>query len=514
MGVFAVGLGLAAVGTAASVASSAMAADASKKAAGASASANKKMVREQTKNVSEYKSQLDAARNAYNANITGISASISAIDPTIKIPNYSLIGEPDVYKKDKNGNVILNKKTGLPTIKNKGKASAVLEGLKAANQITENTLYQMDTVLPGAANARAKAMDTLSMWEAKLEDQYQQVQNAYPMLQKAEAGYGAASGQYQQSNQRYQEAGKLLQEQLPQLQKAREVAGEYLTGDLPDVTKKQITRAIAETGGAGYNPASAGRISGFQVPQGMLSENLAQAAEERQRFGLNAISNITGQTAQLSSGQANIAQGQSNIAQGQAGIAQGLQGVGLAYGQAGAASANIGEAVRGMQATNMAWQNLSQSFLQNVPQMMGISLAGRGQDIQKRQIEIAAQLAQQNMLANLNTQQYSANTGAAESVYNARSGLSQTQNTAQQQNIQNSLAANQANAQLISTIGQGVTDIGSAGLGAYNQYATAANASTTPMESGFYKGQIGAANAYGVAPSQVKQYGSQGWSLG
>jgi hypothetical protein len=34
------------------------------------------------------------------------------------------------------------------------------------------------------------------------------------------------------------------------------------------------------------------------------------------------------------------------------------------------------------------------------------------------------------------------------------------------------------------------------------------------MDSGFYKGQIGAANAYGVAPSQVRQYGSQGWSLG
>jgi hypothetical protein len=514
MGLAIAGLGIAAVGTAATITSSAMQADAAKKAAGAGAGAGKKFVKQQTQDVAKYDAELQSALSTYNANITGISSAISNIDPKIKIPDFSLLGTPDVYKTNKKGEIIYDKKTGLPKIKNPGKASAVLESIKAANLVTENSLYQIETVLPGAADARAKAMESLANWEQKLEQQYDQVQKAYPMLEKAEAGFGVAGEQYQRAAQRYEQAGQLLQEQLPQIAEARKVAGEYLLGDLPDVTKKQITRAIAEAGGAGYNPAAASRTSGFQIPQGMLSQNLAQAAEERQRFGLGAVGDITQQTAAMSAGQAGIAGGQSNIAQGQASIAQGLQGVGMAYGQAGAASANIGEAFRGMQGTNMAWQNLSQGFLQNVPQMMGLALTGRGQDIDKKQFEIQAALNQQNMLANLATGQFNAATNVAGNIYDARSGLTQSRYGVAQSNIQNNLAAQQANAQMVSDIGQGIGQLGTAGMAAYNQYATAAGASTTPMDSGFYKGQIGAANAYGVAPSQVRQYGSQGWSLG
>lgn len=485
MSMAAIAIGTTAVSVAGGITSAAMQANAAKKAAGASSGAGKKFIKQQTQDVAMYDSQLQNALSTYNANITGISSAISNIDPKIKIPDFSLLGTPDVYKKNKKGEIVYNKKTGLPKIKNRGQASAVLESIKAANQVTENSLYQLENVLPGAADARARAMESLQMWEERLDQQYNQVQKAFPMLERA-------AGQYQ-------EAGKLLQEQLPQLRQAREVAGEYLLGDLPDVTKKQITRAIAETGGAGYNPATAGRTSGFQLPQGMLSQNLAQAAEERQRFGLSAVSNISQQTAAMSAGQANIAQG--------------LQGVGLAYGQAGAASANIGEAARGMQATNMAWQNLSQGFLQNVPQMMGVALTGRGQDIGKKQFEIQAALDQQNMLANLATGQFNAATGVAGSIYDARSGLSQSRYGVAQSNISNQLASRQAGAQMASDIGQGIGQLGMTGYGLYNQYATAANASTTPMSSGFYRGQIGAANAYGVAPSQVRQYGNQGWSL-
>jgi hypothetical protein len=451
-GMLAVGVTTAAIGAAGTVVSSSMQADAAKKAAGASGKVGK-----------DYSKQLSAATETYNANLAGISSAVSAIDPTIKIPGYSLLGTPDVYKTDKNGNIKINKKTGLPVIKNKGKASAVLEGIQAANKITENALFQLENVLPGAAAAREKAMKDIAVWEERLEDQYNKVQQAYPMLEKAEAGYG-------ESRKRYEEAGQILQQQLPQVMEARKVAGEYLTGDLPDVTKRQITKAIAEFGGAAYNPESARMTSGFQVPQGLLAENLAQAAEERQRFGLNAVSNITGQTAALSSGQA-------NVAQGEAGLAQGLQNIGMAYGQAGAASANMGEAARGMQATNMAWQNLSQSFLQNVPQMMQVGLAGRGQDIQKRQIEIDAQLRQQELLANIATQQFGAVSGALQQNYNVG-----------QQNVANTLASRQAGAQLYADIGQGISSIGSTAMNTYNQYATAAaNTGSKPVTG--YGGQ-------------------------
>jgi hypothetical protein len=584
MSMAAIAIGTTAVSVAGGITASAMSADASKKAAGASSGSNKKLIEQQTADVAKYDQELQTALSTYNANLTGISAAVAAVDPTIKIPNYSLLGTPDIYKKDKKGNVILNKKTGLPVIKNRGQASAVLEGIKAANEITTNSLFQLENVLPGAENARKKAMEDIKVWESRLEDQYNKVQEAYPLLnqageiilsseeklkmseerlKKAEEKILLSEGEFQKSGERllrseevlnqsqrqYEAAGNILQQQLPLIQQARDVAGNLLLGELPDVTKRQITRAIAETGGAGFNPAAAGRTSGFQMPQGALSQNLAEAAEERQRFGLSAVSNLTGQTAQMSAGQANVAQGIQNVGMGFQSAAQGYQNIGQGYqnmgaglenvgrgyqsaaqgyqnmgaglgnlaqgyGAAGAASANLGEAARGMQATNMAWQNLSQGFLQDVPQMMGIALTGRGQDIDKRRIEIEAQLRQQEMLANIAASQFNATTGVAGNIFDARTGLAQNIYQGQQQNIQNSLAAAQGNAQMISSIGQGIGQLGSAGMSAYNQYATAAaGASTTPMDSGFYRGQIGAANAYGVAPSQVRQYGSQGWSL-
>jgi hypothetical protein len=554
MGFAAVMVAGAAITAAGTITSSAMSADASKKAAGAAAGANKKFAKQQTADVAKYEAELRAEREKYNANLAGISAAVAAIDPKIKIPDYNLLGSPDVYKTDKKGNVILNKKTGLPVIKNRGKASAVLEGIKAANLVTTNSLYQLEVTLPGAENARKKAMEDIKQWEGKLEDQYKEVQKAYPLLnqageiilssedklkmsedqlKKAEEKILLSEGQLKKSGERilrseevlnqsqrqYEAAGDILQKQLPLIQQARDVAGNLLLGDLPDVTKRQITRAIAETGGAGYNPAAAGRTSGFQVPQGMLSKNLAEAAEERQRYGLSAVSNITGQTAQMSAGQANIAQGIQNVGMGYQSAAQGYQGIGQGYqnlgaglenisqgyrgsaqgyqnigaglqnvaqgiGAAGAASANIGEAARGMQATNMAWQSLSQGFLQNTPQMMQISLAGRGQDIDKKQFEIQAALNQQNILANIGQNQFNAATGVSQNIFNARTGAAQNVLQGQQQNIQNNLAAAQGNAQMVGDIFKGVGSTVSAAGGAYNQYATAAGGGTVTGAGG------------------------------
>lgn len=488
MGFAAVMVAGTAISAAGAITSSAMSADASKKAAGAAAGANKKFAKQQTADVGKFEAELNAAKDLYNANLAGISAAVSAIDPKIKIPDYSLLGTPDVYKTNKKGEIIRNKKTGLPVIKNRGKASAVLEGIKAANEITTNSLYQLEVTLPGAADARKKAMEDIKEWEGRLEDQYQEVQKAYPLLNQAgemilssEERLKASEGILEKAQVEYKQAGDILQQQLPLIQQARDVAGNLVLGDLPDVTKRQITRAIAETGGAGYNPAAAGRTSGFQVPQGMLSQNLAEAAEERQRYGLSAVSNLTGQTAQMSAGQANIGQGFQNVgmgyqeaAQGYQNLGAGLQNVAQGIGAAGAASANIGEAARGMQATNMAWQSLSQGFLQNTPQMMGIALTGRGQDIDKKRFEIQAALDQQNILANLAGNQFNAATGVAQNVFDARTGLAQNIYQGQQQNIQNNLAAAQGNAQMVGDIFKGVGSTVSAAGNAYSQYATAA----------------------------------------
>ena len=149
-----------------------------------------------------------------------------------------------------------------------------------------------------------------------------------------------------------------------------------------------------------------------------------------------------------------------------------------------------------IQASAQKWQELAERF--------------RAEPLDVSRTSLAYQMGAANVglekvgiKSNLIAAQYGAQTGQAQR------GYARQLETA---------AANKAASDAISTgIGDTTAAIGQAGMsgyGAYSQYATAAGASTTPMDSGFYKGQIGAANAYGVAPSQVRQYGSQGWSLG
>jgi hypothetical protein len=95
-------------------------------------------------------------------------------------------------------------------------------------------------------------------------------------------------------------------------------------------------------------------------------------------------------------------------------------------------------------------------------------------------------------------------------LFNAQSGLATQIYGANKENIAASYAAQQA-------VGQGVSDIGQATSGALMGMSGAAGqmgASTTPNSSGFYSGQIGAANAYNVAPSQLSYQKSSGGFMG
>jgi hypothetical protein len=123
-------------------------------------------------------------------------------------------------------------------------------------------------------------------------------------------------------------------------------------------------------------------------------------------------------------------------------------------------------------------------------------------------------LAYQMGAANVGLSKVGIKADLLSSMYGAQVGQAQRGYARQQENIATSTAAANQRAAMVQGIGQSVASGVSGAGNAYSQYATAAGASTTPMDSGFYKGQIGAANAYGVAPSQVRQYGSQGWSLG
>jgi hypothetical protein len=143
---------------------------------------------------------------------------------------------------------------------------------------------------------------------------------------------------------------------------------------------------------------------------------------------------------------------------------------------------------------NMAssWQQAATSFIQSPTQMMALGLQGRGQDIDVAQANIRNRMSQLEMIGGINMGQYNAATGQAQQGYGVA-----------QQGIEATLASRQAIAQGVQSIGSATSGALSGMGSAYGQLATAQGASTTPTSSGFYQGQLGAAKAYNVAPSQL-----------
>ena len=266
--------------------------------------------------------------------------------------------------------------------------NATTESIEAANRITANTLQQIENIVPGSAEARGQLMQSIGQWENNLNQQYQGLQ----------------------ANQ------ALIDQQ-------RGVVGSMLRGELTPVQQEQINRVIAERGGAGFNPATAGRVGGFQTAQAQLADQLRQSSEARILAGMQLAPGVNEQQRGLAT---------SSIA--------------------------LSEGFRGLKNTMGTWMDLAASWNQNVPQMMGIGLQGRGQDIQIGQYGLQNALSQQNYLSQIN-----------QGIYNAQSGLASQIYGANKENAAASYAAQQA-------VGQGVSDIGKAGTGALMgaSYASAA----------------------------------------
>jgi len=330
---FAIAAGVISVGAAAgSAAISMSAADRAAKAQGAAGSAYTKQLKQATSQFIEQQNQVKEA--------------IAKIDPNIDIQDYSLLGTADVFAKDKKGRIKKDKK-GKPIIAKKGSPSATLESINAANQITANTLQQIDKIVPGSAQAREQAMQSLGQWENNLNQQYQGLQ----------------------ANQ------ALIDQQ-------RGVVGSMLRGELTPVQQEQINRVIAERGGAGFNPATAGRVGGFQTAQAQLADQLRQSSEARILAGMQLAPGVNEQ---------------------QRGLA--------------ASSLGLSEGIRGLQGTAQNWQQLAGAFTQNVPQIMGIGLQGRGQNIQVQQYGIKNAFEQQGLISQINQGNYGALTGQAQNIY-------------------------------------------------------------------------------------------------
>jgi len=346
-----------------SAAISMSAADRAKKAQGAASGKFTKQINQATKQFTEQQEQVKAA--------------IAAIDPNLNIPEYNLQG-------------------------------STKESIDIANQITANTLKELEKIVPGSAQARERAMQSIGNWENNINQQYQNLQ----------ANQGLINQQ-------------------------RGVVGSMLRGELTPVQQEQINRVIAERSGAGFNPATAGRVGGFQTAQAGLADQLRQSSEARILTGMQLAPVVNEQQ-------------------------RGLAGSSLA----------LSEGFRGLENTRQTWNTIAQSFMQNVPQIMGIGLQGRGQDIQVKQYGIQNALNQQAAIAQINAQQFGALTGQAQTIYGAN-----------KENIAASYAAQQA-------VGQGVSDIGKATSGALMGYS---NALASNQGYGGYGGMKNYEQIYGPA---------------
>lgn len=224
-----------------------------------------------------------------------------------------------------------------------------------------------------------------------------------------------------------------------QINQAMDVINSYLQGEIPQDVKDQILRNVAQSAGAGFNPATAGRAGGFQAAQGVMARQLGLTSLDLQGRGLSALPSIQG-------------------------VAQN-------------------------------WQQLARSFTADPLDVGRMQLA-----FQSAATETGLQKAK--MTSDIYGNIYNAQTGAAANIYGAN-----------KETIGANLAANQALASGIGSIGQAASGtlggISQArgmqqlaqGMGGYGGLNTA---------TGFYGNQASAAQAYGVPASQIAYYNPKG----
>jgi hypothetical protein len=106
---------------------------------------------------------------------------------------------------------------------------------------------------------------------------------------------GQISDYYRQQLETFQPgAAQQRQQAQGQIGQAMDVISNYLRGEIPQDVREQIMRNVAESAGAGFNPATAGQAGGFQAAQGQMARNLGLTSLDIQRQGLAAIPAVQG----------------------------------------------------------------------------------------------------------------------------------------------------------------------------------------------------------------------------
>jgi hypothetical protein len=157
-----------------------------------------------------------------------------------------------------------------------------------------------------AKKAQGAAAGAFKKQQRKAVQQYeqgqQQVQGMIEGVQAPEYNLGAMIGDAGQISNYYRKqleqfqpgAAQQRKQATTQIGQAMDVISQYLKGEVPQDVKDQIMRNVAESAGAGFNPATAGQAGGFQAAQGQFARNLGLTSLDIQRQGLAAIPSVQG----------------------------------------------------------------------------------------------------------------------------------------------------------------------------------------------------------------------------
>ena len=157
-----------------------------------------------------------------------------------------------------------------------------------------------------AKRGQGAAAGAFKKQQRKAVQQYEQgqqeVQGMISEVKAPEYNLGAMIGDAGQISKYYRKqletfqpgAAQQRQQAQGQIGQAMDVVSSYLRGDIPQDVKDQITRNVAESAGAGFNPATAGRTGGFQAAQGQMARNLGLTSLDIQGMGLSALPSVQG----------------------------------------------------------------------------------------------------------------------------------------------------------------------------------------------------------------------------
>jgi hypothetical protein len=171
-------------------------------------------------------------------------------------------------------------------------AFAIAAGVVAVGAAAGSAAISMSAA-DRAKKAQGKAAKSYKKGQQKVQQMINEVKAPEYNL-GAMIGDAAQISEYnRQQVEKFQPGATALRERsAQQLNQAMGVTDQYLRGEIPQDVREQTMRNVAEFGGAGFNPAVAGRTGGFQAAQALVPRQFGLTSLDLQRTGLDATSQI------------------------------------------------------------------------------------------------------------------------------------------------------------------------------------------------------------------------------